>query len=85
MDGQPKEFTLGKGHVKFFYDKLKYLHRRYKYLYEECIKRGFKVQDYNGAFYGMPPSLYNDYQPNEQDRRVIRERIKEKLNVGKLI
>ena len=24
MTGQPEVFTLGKGHVKFFYNKLKY-------------------------------------------------------------
>lgn len=52
----PDKFTLGKGHVRFFYNKIRYLERRYKRLHAECIKRGFKVQDYSSAF--------NLYQPD---------------------
>ena len=33
LDGQPSEFKLGKGHVKFFYDKLMYLKNRYERLF----------------------------------------------------
>ena len=39
LDNQPKSFKLGTGHVKFFYDKLLYLKRRYDALYNECRKR----------------------------------------------
>ena len=38
MKGQPQLFTLGKGHVKFFYDKLEFLRKRYELLYTECKK-----------------------------------------------
>ena len=37
LTGQPDKFTLGTGHVKFFYDKLGYLKRRYESIYKECI------------------------------------------------
>ena len=38
----PKRFTLNKGHVYFFYNKGKYLHKRYKALIQEMKSRGFK-------------------------------------------
>ena len=79
MKGQPDEFTLGTGHVKFFYDKLLYLFRRYESLYMECKKRGFNVTYYGRAFSGTPPSLWNDYRPTDRDREIIRKRIAERL------
>ena len=36
----PKEFTLNTGHVKFFYNKGKYLHKRYLKIVDEMISRG---------------------------------------------
>jgi len=80
MDGMPERFKLGAGHVKFFYNKLLYLKRRYTRLYEECIKRGFNVQNYIGAWDNIPEELMNDYQVQANDIRIIRERINEKLN-----
>ena len=38
----PKEFTLNKGHVKFFYNKGKYLNKRYLLLISEMKSRGMK-------------------------------------------
>ena len=35
----PKQFTLNKGHVKFFYDKGKYLSERYDELIKEMKRR----------------------------------------------
>ena len=78
MDGIPNTFKLGKGHVKFFYDKLLYLKNRYWKLYIECIKRGFKVQNYSSAWDNVPQELMNDYQPTYMDRKIIQERIDDK-------
>ena len=36
LENQPELFTLGKGHVKFFYDKLGYLKKRYIEIHNEC-------------------------------------------------
>ena len=36
----PKEFKLNTGHVKFFYNKGKYLHKRYLNLIAEMKSRG---------------------------------------------
>ena len=75
----PAEFTLGKGHVKFFYDKLGYLLKRYKELYAECKRRGFKVQDYSSSWDGIDKTLMGDYKPTKIAKVAIDERIMEKL------
>ena len=80
MDGIPDRFKLGKGHVKFFYNKLLHLKKRYVRLYEECIKRGFNVQNYIEAWSDLPEELMNDYNVKANDIRIIKERINEKLN-----
>ncbi len=78
--GQPKEFTLGTGHVKFFYTRLLYLKNRYKEIYEECISRGFNVTYFGGAWDDIPDDFMNDYTPTYKDIKIIRERIKERTN-----
>ena len=80
MDGIPTRFKLGKGHVKFFYNKLYYLFVRYMKLYNECKNRGFNVQCYAEAWKNLPKELMNNYQPTYMDRLIIQERINEKLN-----
>ena len=72
----PKEFTLNKGHVKFFYNKGKYLYNRYLELIKEMKNRGmnpnplrkFKREQW-------PADLYKDWKPNNKDIEIIRERI----------
>ena len=80
MDGIPKRFKLGKGHVKFFYDKLEYLFTRYCKLYLECKRRGFNVQNYSKAWDDLPDELLNYYEPTLEDRLIVQERINEKLS-----
>ena len=84
MDGIPKRFKLGTGHVKFFYNKLLYLKNRYISLYNECIKRGFNVQNYINAWDNVPKELMNDYKVKANDIRIIREIINHKLNTNKI-
>ncbi len=79
LEGAPLTFKLGQGHVKFFYNKLQYLHSRYEDLYTECIKRGFAVTCYNEAFHNMPDELYNDWTPTAEARALITERIAQRL------
>lgn len=79
MVGQPKTFTLGTGHVKFFYDKQYYLLDRYRQIYVECCKRGFKVTDYSSAWAGVPLKMFNNYTPTDRDREIVRQRIAERL------
>jgi len=80
LDNMPSSFRMGTGHVKFFYDKLQYLHNRYLDIYAECVSRGFNVTDYSACFDDLPAELYNDYVPTDTDRMLIRERIALRLS-----
>ena len=78
----PKQFTLNKGHVKFFYDKGKYLSERYDELIKEMKRREmspdplrtFKKEQW-------PDELFNSWKPNDYDLKVIRKRITTKINL----
>ena len=76
----PKTFTLGTGHVKFFYDKMGYLHQRYSELTAECIVRGFNITDFSDSFEDIPLKLWNNYNETAQDRRIVVERVNERLS-----
>jgi deoxyribonuclease (pyrimidine dimer) len=75
----PTTFTLGKGHEKFFIDKVKYLHNRYLGLRTEALSRGYNVSDFSDAFSNIPLKYYNDYTPTMIDREIILQRINERL------
>ena len=77
----PKEFTLNGGHVKFFYNKGKYLQKRYKELIEEMKNRGMNP-DPSRTFKReqWPDDLYNDWLPTTKDLEIIRERITQRIN-----
>lgn len=79
LKGQPNEFTLGTGHVKFFYDKLGYLKRRYEEIYAECRNRGYDVTYYGDAWNDVPKNLMGDYLPTLRDIEIITERINKRL------
>lgn len=74
----PKKFKLGEGHISFWYDKLLYLQRRHVDLIVEMNRRGFltnvqlKIDD-------APSILRNDYLPTEDDLKIIKGRIEERL------
>lgn len=74
----PNQFTLGTGHVKFFYCRLGFLLERYKAIHAECLQRGFKVQDYSDAWSNIPEQLMGQYEPTSRDIQIIKERIKSK-------
>lgn len=81
----PDSFRLGSGHVKYYYNKLKYLHERYNLLYLECKDRGFNVQDYNSCFEDLPENLYNNWVEDAETRKIVVERINERLETMKNI
>lgn len=83
IENIPEQFTLGKGHVKFFYNKLKWLHDRYQQIYNECIKRDFNVTNYNEAFI-MPMDyahLLNDWQPPPDEIIRVQKLLYERINL----
>lgn len=78
---QPDAYTLGKGHLLFFYTRLGYLARRHGELIQEMKRRGYKP-----AFCGMrredfadvPDSYWSDWEPNIEAMAINRERIEER-------
>lgn len=74
----PKTYSLGRGHVKWYYPRLKYLHKRSDALYQELLRRGYNVEDYSSCFQSLPPELYNDWDDTEA-KPILVERISERL------
>lgn len=63
MVGIPSEYTLGKSHLKFFYDKLRFLVDREKTLILELELRGLspKFTDPENLLSGIHPHWVNDW------------------------
>lgn len=77
----PAKFTLGRGHVRFFYNKIKFLHYRYTAIQAECQWRGYLTTCEDRTFrliQEVYPELYNDYNPGPWDREIIIDRIESK-------
>jgi hypothetical protein len=81
-----KTFTLGKGHVTFFYDKLKFIHLRFEDLKKELLRRGVNVKiEYDDSTVLKLPWLYNDWLPCYEANIIVVERILERANQMKKI
>lgn len=72
----PETFRLGKGHVRFFYNKLGYLRSRYRELHAECVRRGYNVTDFDDAWQGLPEGT--PWQPTAADVQLIEQRLIER-------
>ena len=77
----PMQFTLNKGHVKFFYNKGKYLHNRYQSLITEMRRRKMNP-DHSRVFKKeqWPAHLYGNWAATERDRDIVRARIAERVS-----
>ena len=77
----PVNYKLSTGHVYFFYNKGKYLHKRYDELIREMKDRGFSPSDDRPFPFSVfsDNGLYNDWTPTIEDYEVIRQRIAERI------
>jgi len=77
----PSKYTLGAGHVKFFYDKMLFLEKRFKDLVNEMIRRGYNP-NYRDHTIFVPNNLsfYNDYIPTIEDININKVRISDRLS-----
>ena len=76
----PQSYTLGKGHVKYFYDKMKYLKIRFEQLVSEMLNRGYNPQYRDSSiFENCPKEFFNDYTPNVEAMIINKDRIAERL------
>lgn len=85
----PQKYTVrtesnpagGKGHVKFFIDKLDFLYWRYMGLYKELSKRGFKPKNkwpYDIADIKYA-ELWGTWKPDQEAIELNRKRIRERM------
>lgn len=83
----PDSYTLGRGHVLFFYDKLAYISERY-------LRLGLEIRYRNGASNldlgkalkliidareDIPDEWWGDYSPTKRAQIINKKRIKERL------
>ena len=79
----PKEYKLGKGHTRFFYNKVLWLATRYAQLVDECKKRGRVVNHPRIPHFAY--QFTNDWwghmwKPTPEAMELNRQRIKDRLN-----
>jgi deoxyribonuclease (pyrimidine dimer) len=84
-NGLPKigdKYTLNAGHVKFFYNKGKFLHRRYLMLIGELMVRGYNLDPNRKADFQvfLDNNLYHDWTPEKEAYIINKQRIDERIN-----
>ena len=74
---QPDAYTMGTGHVYFFYDKLGFITERYYALNQEALKRSFKVNPIiqTELVADIQAWWFGDYLPTSEAIQINRERI----------
>lgn len=84
FDDIPEIFCLGTGHTKFFYDKLRFLSDRHCFLSFEyyCrFKKNWQFKpDQSMLHRWVFKDLFNDYNPTEQEKQLLIERISTRIN-----
>lgn len=76
----PNNYVLGKGHILFFKNKLKYLKKRHEELKKEMKKRGFATRK-TINLNKFPKNLCKDYKPTQKDKEIIKERLIKKIKL----
>jgi len=77
----PEQYTLGNGHVKFFYTRLGYCLKRQAQLVAELQRRKRKpnLTELQGLAVGIPEELFGDWEPDEEAMMINRQRLEERL------
>jgi deoxyribonuclease (pyrimidine dimer) len=79
MSEIPSQYVLGTGHVKHFFDKMKWLEQRFEQLVAEMHRRGYNpTYTDSSIFRNCLPEFYKDYTPTPEALELNRQRIKER-------
>lgn len=86
----PEKFTLGVGHVKFFYNKLYFLNFRFQDLMIEYKNRYDKSWKYNKLAIdcytkASESFLFEDHQPAQEEKDLLIDRISTRIIESKQI
>lgn len=78
---QPSQYTLGAGHVYWFYDKLEFITKRYYALCSEAISRGYKISPISekSLTEGIEKWWFGDYIPTQEAVDINKQRIEQRL------
>lgn len=80
---KPKDvYTLGTGHVTFFYTRLTYLAKRHQALVQEMVKRGYHptfMEDLAQVHADIPAICWHDWTPTPEAQAINRARIQLRL------
>jgi deoxyribonuclease (pyrimidine dimer) len=79
MDEIPSQYKLGKGHIKFFFNKFKFLENRFLDLLAEMDRRGYSANFRDSSMFKVSAEYYNDYKPTEEAMEINRQRIAERI------
>jgi hypothetical protein len=76
----PAAYTLGRGHIRFFYGRLGYLARRQQALVAEMQRRGYRPSfiETEQLTAGLPPEWCGDWEPTPEALALNRGRIAER-------
>lgn len=82
LEGQPAEYTLGTGHMKFFYTRLGWLLKRYEQLVAEMRERGYgpKYPDLASKMIGIDDHWFGQWEPTDAEIATSQARIDERLS-----
>lgn len=75
----PIEYTLGTGHVRFFYSRIAFIRARHLSLCVEMIARGYVVNFWPPVD-EWPEPWFRQYEPTPDALRINRDRIRERSN-----
>lgn len=84
LDEIPKEYVLGKGHVKFFFNKFKFLQKRYESIVEELHNRGINIKYTDSSIFQVYTDngiYYQDYEPTYREISRSINRLIDKVNM----
>lgn len=86
----PKNYVLGTNHVKFFYNKISFLYKRYKDIVHELENRNFKL-DYEMISsillhcQEIDASYYGEYKPTPEDMYLNMARLAKRSNILRVL
>jgi len=80
IKNKPEKYTLGKGHINFFKDKLKYLKIRHELIKKEMKIRGFRTEK-NISIKEFGSKHKKLWLPTKEDLIIIKKRIKERIGM----
>lgn len=73
-----ERYTLGKGHVKFFYSRMNYVVTRHRQLIAEMKRRGYNPSYDIVLAPELPVKWFRKWTPDEEALAINRARIKER-------